>query len=71
MTIVPRGNNVRAWYMFHGHVFQTQETRKRTERKYRDWEGWLELVAEYHKEALLHGDSLVTNRPEPFSKTFN
>jgi hypothetical protein len=67
MTIFPRVNNGRAWYMFQGHVFQTQEARKRTERKFRDWEGWLELVAAYHKEALLHGDSLVTNRPDSFN----
>ena len=67
MTILPNGDNVRARYMFPGQVFQTQETRKRSERKFRDWNGWLELVAEYRKEAAMNGDSLLTNRPEPFS----
>lgn len=46
-------NNVRARHMFPGRVFNVQESRKRTERKFRDWDGWLELVAEYHKEELL------------------
>ena len=51
--------------MFPGHVFQAQETRKRSERKYRDWDGWLELVAEYHKEALVGREALHINRPDP------
>jgi hypothetical protein len=65
MTILPNGDNVRARYMFPGQVFHAQEMRKRSERKFRDWDGWLDLVAEYHKEALLNKDSLLNNRPEP------
>jgi hypothetical protein len=57
-------HNVRARYMFPGQVFNVQETRKLHERKHRDWDGWLELVAEYHKEALLAKDPLHSNRPE-------
>ncbi len=73
MTIFPIGdtararNNARARYMFPGHVFHTQETRKRSERKFRDWDGWLELVAEYRRETALHADTLPMNRPEPLS----
>jgi hypothetical protein len=61
------GDNRRARYMFPGQVYHVQETRKLHERKYRDWHGWLELVAEYHKEALLANDALHTNRPEPLA----
>jgi len=57
----------RARYMFPGQVFHAQETRKLRERKYRDWDSWLELVAEYHKEALLAKEALHSNRPEPFT----
>jgi hypothetical protein len=64
MTISPRGQHARARYMFPGQVFNVQETRKRGEKKFRDWDGWLELVAEYHKEALRNKDPLHTNRPE-------
>jgi len=53
--------------MFPGELFNVQESRKRRERKYRDWDGWLELVAEYHKEALFGKDPLHSNRPESFS----
>jgi hypothetical protein len=59
--------HVREHYMFPGQVFHAQETRKLRERKYRDWDGWLELVTEYHKEALLAKESLHDNRPEPFT----
>ena len=39
--------------MFPGLVYNAQESRRRSERKFRDWEGWLALVAEHHKEELL------------------
>lgn len=63
------GENRRARYMFPGQVYHAQETRRLHERKYRDWDGWLELVTEYHKEALLGKESLHDNRPEPFGPT--
>ncbi len=65
MLSLTKAANDRARYMFPGRVFQVQETRKRGERKYRDWDGWLELVAEYHKEALSGRDALHINRPDP------
>ena len=65
MLLPNRAAHDRARYMFPGHVFQTQELRKRSERKYRDWDGWLELVAEYHKEALHGPEALHINRPDP------
>ena len=65
MKSLSRATNERAHYMFPGHVFQAQETRKRSERKYRDWDGWLELVAEYHKEALVGREALHINRRVP------
>ena len=52
-------NQELARYLFPGQVFHVQETRKQRERKYRDWSGWLDLVAEYQK------DTLYTNRTEP------
>ena len=61
------GENPRARYMFPGRVFHAQETRRLHERKYRDWDGWLELVAEYHKEALLAQGALDGTRPEPLT----
>jgi hypothetical protein len=67
MTFLARDDNVRARYMFPGELFNVQESRKRRERKYRDWDGWLELVAEYHKEALFSKDPLHSHRPESFS----
>jgi hypothetical protein len=66
MTFRTRNANVRARYMFPGELFNVQESRKQRERKYRDWDGWLELVAEYHKEALSGKDALHSNRPESF-----
>jgi hypothetical protein len=62
------GDNRRARYMFPGQVFHAQETRKLHERKYRDWDGWIELVAEYQKEALLAKGALHANRPEPITR---
>jgi hypothetical protein len=53
MNLLTRENHVRARYMFPGQVYNAQESRRRTERKFRDWDGWLALVAEYHKEELL------------------
>jgi hypothetical protein len=64
MTLLARDDNSRARYMFPGQVFQVQETRKRGERKFRDWDGWLDLVAEYHRETLLAKGALHSNRPE-------
>ena len=58
--------NRRASDMFPGRVFHAQETRKLHERKYRDWDGWLDLVAEYRKEALHAKGALHENRPETF-----
>lgn len=54
----------RARYMFPGAVFNVQEARKRQERKFRDWDGWLRLVAEYQKDALRGNDPpLHLDRP--------
>ena len=53
-------NHRRARYMFPGQIFNEQELRKRHERKFRDWDGWLKLVAEYHKEALLGNEPAAT-----------
>jgi len=61
------GDKRPARYMFPGQVFHAQETRKLRERKYRDWDGWLDLVAEYHKEALMAKEALHSNRPEPLT----
>jgi hypothetical protein len=58
-------DNARARYMFPGQVYHVQETRKQHERKFRDWDGWLDLVAEYHKEAMRDQEPLHINRPEP------
>lgn len=58
--------NPRARYMFPGQVYHAQETRRQRERKYRDWDGWLDLVAEYRKEAVHDKQPLHINRPEPF-----
>jgi hypothetical protein len=52
MNLLARDNHSRARYMFPGEVYNAQESRRRSERKFRDWEGWLALVAEYHKEEL-------------------
>jgi hypothetical protein len=60
------GENRRARYMFPGQVFHAQETRRLHERKYRDWDGWLELVNEYRKEAL-HAKEALHDRPEPLT----
>jgi hypothetical protein len=60
-------NNSRARYMFPGQVFHVQETRKHCERKRRDWDAWVDLVAEYHKEVLLGNEALHSNRPEALS----
>ncbi|HEV8021187.1 MAG TPA: hypothetical protein VGP41_08010 [Candidatus Lustribacter sp.] len=54
-------------YVLPGQVFYTQESRKQRERKYRDWDGWLDLVAEYRKEAMRDKEPLHLNRPEPFN----
>jgi len=64
------GNNIRAKYMFPGHVFHVQETRKLRERKCREWDGWLDLVAEYHKETLLSNEALHSNRPEALTDPY-
>jgi hypothetical protein len=61
------GENRRARYMFPGQVFHAQETRRLHERKYRDWDGWLELVDEYRKEALLAKGTPSDDRPEPLT----
>jgi hypothetical protein len=53
MNLLTRDNQIRARYMFPGEVYNAQESRRRAERKFRDWDGWLALVAEYHKEELL------------------
>ena len=65
MTLVPRDNhNIRARYMFPGQVYNAQESRRRSERKFRDWDGWLALVAEYHKEELLSKRIICTYTDE-------
>jgi hypothetical protein len=53
MNLPLRDIYTRARHMFPGLVYNAQESRRRSERKFRDWEGWLALVAEHHKEELL------------------
>ncbi len=60
MNLLPRdSNHRRARYMFPGQVYNAQESRRRTERKFRDWDGWLALVAEYHKEEI-HSNRIIS-----------
>jgi hypothetical protein len=53
MNLPLRDNHTRARHLFPGQVYNAQESRRRTERKFRDWDGWLALVAEYHRDELL------------------
>ena len=48
--------NGRARDRFPGQVYNIQQTRLRAERKFRDWEGWLTLVAERRAELQRHPD---------------
>ncbi len=52
MNLLARDNHDRAHNLFPGQAYNAQESRRRNERKFRDWDGWLALVAEYHKEEL-------------------
>jgi hypothetical protein len=46
--------NGRARDRFPGQVYNLQQNRLRSERKFRDWEGWLNLVAERRAELQRH-----------------
>ena len=46
--------NGRARDRFPGQVYNLQQNRLRSERKFRDWDGWLNLVAERRAELQRH-----------------
>ena len=46
--------NGRARDRFPGQVYNEQQRRRASERKHRDWEGWLQLVAERRAELVRH-----------------
>ena len=46
--------NGRARDRFPGQVYNLQQNRLQGERKFRDWEGWLNLVAERRAELQRH-----------------
>lgn len=46
--------NGRAHDRFPGQVYNEQQRRRAGERKFRDWEGWLNLVAERRAELQRH-----------------
>ena len=48
--------NPRAHDRFPGQVYNEQQRRRAGERKFRDWDGWLQLVAERRAELALHPD---------------
>ena len=46
--------NPRARDRFPGHVYNEQQRRLQGERKFRDWDGWLELVDARARELREH-----------------
>ncbi len=49
--------NGRARDRFPGQVYNEQQRRRAGERKFRDWDGWLSLVAERRAELQQHPDA--------------